>query len=99
MSDEAGPQAQSQPIDVFEAVATTMDFFASLAWQKMGLQPDMATGKIVQDMAQAKVAVDVAASLAAVLEPALEDDADKRRVQNLVRDLRINFVEKSGATP
>ncbi len=97
MSDDAAQQAQPQPLDVYEALATTMDFFASLAWQKMGLQPDMATGRIVPDMSQAKVAVDVTAAMAGFLEPALEDDADRRRVQNLVRDLRINFVEKSGA--
>jgi hypothetical protein len=95
MSDDAGQQAQ--PIDVFEALATSLDLFAALAWQKMGLQPDMATGRLAPDMKQAKAAVDTAVALAAVLEPALEDDADKRRVQNLVRDLRLNYVEKSGA--
>ena len=95
MSDDAGQQAQ--PIDVFEALATSLDLFAALAWQKMGLQPDMATGRIAPDMKQAKAAVDAAAAIATVLEPVLEDDADRRQVQNLVRDLRINYLEKSGA--
>lgn len=98
MSDDAAQQAQPKPLDVYEALATTMDFFASLAWQKMGLQPDMATGRIVSDMRQAKAAVDVTAALAGFLEPELDEDADRRRVQNLVRDLRLNYVEKSGGT-
>ncbi|HXH61861.1 MAG TPA: DUF1844 domain-containing protein [Fimbriimonadaceae bacterium] len=93
---DSGQSSSEKPIDVYEALASMLDFFSSIAWQKMGLHPDLATGKIVKDMAQAKVAVDVSASLAGFLEPALDDDADRRRVQNLVRDLRINYVEKAG---
>lgn len=97
MSDEAGGQPPAQPVDVYAAVAQMIDFFAALAWQKMGLQPDIATGKIEPDMKQARVAVDVAAALAQIIEPELDDETEKRTVQNLIRDLRINYVEKSGA--
>lgn len=97
MSDDAGGQAQNQPVDVFETVAHMMDIFASLAWQKLGLQPDIATGKITPDMKQAKAAIDATAALAAIIEPELDDATERRNVQNLVRDLRVNFVEKSGA--
>jgi hypothetical protein len=41
------------------------------------------------------LAIDAAAALAGVIEPQLEDDADRRRVQNLVRDLRVNYVQKA----
>lgn len=90
-----GPD-QEKPVDVFEALASTVDFLSMLAWQKMGLQPDMATGKIDTDFKQAKAAVDAVSSLVAVLEPALDDPADKRNVQNLVRDLKVNYLEKVG---
>ena len=96
MSDDAGQQAQHKPIDVFEVLATSLELFSEVAWQKMGLRPDMGTGKIEPDMKQAKAAVDAAAAVAAILEPALEDEADRRQIQNLVRDLRLNFVDKSG---
>ncbi len=99
MSDDAGGQAPTKPIDVFETVASMMDLFASLAWQKMGLQPDLATGKIAPDMRQAKAAIDATAALASIIEPELDEETERRSVQNLVRDLRINFVEKSGAKP
>ena len=85
-----------EPINVYGAIAQTVEFIASLAWQKMGLQPDIITGKIEPDMAQAKVAVDTVAMLVEILEPHLDEESDKRKVQNLVRDLRVNYVEKSG---
>lgn len=97
MSDATNGQ-NPEPISVYGAIAQTIEFIASLAWQKMGLQPDIITGKIETDMAQAKVAVDTVAMLAEVLEPHLEDESDKRSVQNMVRDLRVNYVEKSGAS-
>lgn len=75
-----------------------VDQMASIAWQKLGLQPDPMTGKLVKDLAEAKVAIDVTAGLAGFIEPHL-DDEDKRRIHSLIRDLRINYVEhtKEGA--
>ena len=99
MSQDAGGKSEPQPIDVPAVVVQTMDFFAALAWQKLGLQPDMGTGKTEMDLKQARLAIDATAALAGVIEPELEDEADKRNVHNIVRDLRINFVEKSGAKP
>ncbi|MCH8980075.1 MAG: DUF1844 domain-containing protein [Armatimonadetes bacterium] len=96
MPDDPSDQAEPKPIDVYEAIAQMVDFMSSLAWQKMGLQNDLATGKIHQDLEQAKAAVDATAELVKVLEPALDEEADRRQVQNLVRDLRINYVQKSG---
>ena len=96
MPDDSSDQAEPKPIDVYEAIAQMVDFMSSLAWQKMGLQNDLATGKIHQDLEQAKAAVDATVGLVEVLEPALDEDEDKRRVQNLVQDLRINYVQKSG---
>jgi hypothetical protein len=68
---------------------------SSVAWQKLGLQPDLMSGKIEKDIDQARVAIDVTAGLAGFLEPKLDED-DKRRIHGLVRDLKINFVQHSG---
>lgn len=84
----------TQPVDVREVLAFMIDQTAGFAWQKLGLQPDMATGAIHRDLAQARIAIDATAALSGVLEPNL-DDEDRRQLQNLVRDLRVNFVEKS----
>ena len=96
MPDDPTAQAEPKPIDVYEAIAQMVELMSSIAWQKMGLQNDMGTGKIHQDLEQAKAAVDATAALVTVLEPALDEERDKRQVQNLVRDLRINYVQKSG---
>ena len=79
---------------VYEHIALMVDQIASVSWQKLGLQPDIMTGKINQNLADAKVAIDVTAYLVGIIEKEL-DDSDKRRIQGLVTDLRINFVQKS----
>lgn len=86
MADEA-------PLNVYDALAAMMDQLAGIAWQKLGLQPDMLTGTLHADYPQAKIAIDEVAHLSAIVEPQL-DDEDRRRVQSLVRDLRLNYVEK-----
>lgn len=97
MTQDAPQQERpTEPLDVNAVLAMMVDQMAGIAWQKMGLQPDMITGQIHKDLAQAKVAVDAAAALAAQLEPSL-DEEDKRQINNLIRDLRVNYVEKSRA--
>lgn len=89
-----GEESSREPIDVNEMLAVLVDQLASVAWQKLGLQPDIMTGQIHQDLGQARTAIDAVAKLSEVLESNL-DDEDKRRVQGMVRDLRINWVEKN----
>lgn len=85
---------QGKPVDVFEFLMVMVEQTSAIAWQKMGLQPDFVTGKIEKDIEQCKAAIDTTAALVTILEPKL-DESDRRQVQNLVRDLRINFVEHS----
>jgi hypothetical protein len=56
----------------------------------------MVTGQIEPNLEQARVAIDVVSFLAGKLEDQLDED-DRRHVQSLVRDLKINFVQKGGA--
>ena len=89
----------SEPIretpTVFDHIAVLLDQMAGVAWQKLGLQPDMVTGQIEPNLEQARVAIDVVSFLAGKLEQQLDED-DKRQIQSLVRDLKINFVQKGG---
>jgi hypothetical protein len=89
MSDSQTPE----PIDVYDVITTMVDTMATIAWSKLGLQPDLATGKLERDIDQAKVAIDLTTHLASFIEPRL-DEEDKRRIHGLVRDLRLNYVEK-----
>jgi hypothetical protein len=80
---------------VYDHLAIILDQIAGVGWQKLGLQPDVVTGKIEADINQARVAIDVAAYLAKILETQVDED-DQRQLQTLVRDLKINYVQKQG---
>jgi len=79
---------------VYDHIAQILQAMSTISWQKLGLQPDMMTGKLAQNIAEAKVAIDATAYLASILEPELDVD-DRRRIQGMVRDLRINYVQKA----
>jgi hypothetical protein len=83
-----------QPLSVNDLLAFAVDQFAEMAWQKLGLHPDPITGEPALDLSQAKTAIDAASFLADFLLPNL-DDEDKRKLQTLIADLKINFVQKS----
>jgi len=93
MADQQEPKAPS----VYDLIIAMTDQMAAVAWQKLGLQPDFITGKIEMDLAEAKVAIDLVTHLASFVEPRLEE-SDKRELHNLIRNLRLNFVEKSKET-
>ena len=93
MADEEN-ELPKEPLSVYDFITVMVDQMAGFAWQKLGLQPDMMTGQIVPNMEEAKVAIDLTAHLASFIEPRL-DEEDRRRIHGLVRDLRINYVEKT----
>jgi hypothetical protein len=90
MSESQTPE----PVSVYAVIMTMVDTMAAIAWSKLGLQPDLATGQLAADLNEAKVAIDLTTHLASFIEPQL-DEEDKRRIHGLVRDLRMNYVEKS----
>lgn len=85
------------PLSVYTVLTFMVDQMAAIAWQKLGLQPDMVTGQIHPDIPEAKVAIDITGHLASFIEPKLEEE-DRRRVHSLVRDLRMNYVQKAKET-
>ena len=95
-ADEAGGETLA-PASVYDLVAAIAEPTIELSWQKLGLRPDMRTGKIEADLAEAKVAIDLVAHLASILEPQM-DDEDRRQMSNAVRDLRLNYVSRAGVS-
>ena len=83
-----------QGVSVYDLMGVSLDQFIEVAWVKMGLRPDPLSGKESIDMEEAKVAIDMANRLAETLDPHLGDD-DRRRVQQLLTDLRMNYIRKS----
>lgn len=92
MSNESGETAK--PIEVLEYLSVIVDQMASIAWAKLGLQPDPITGVMGLDLEQARTAIDAVSALAPILESNLSEE-DKRQVQNVVRDLKLNYLNKS----
>jgi CheY-specific phosphatase CheX len=81
------------PPTVYDHLAAILDQLAALSWQKLGLQADMVTGKIAPNLDEAKVAIDLSAHIVSIIESQLEP-SDVRQVQTLIRDLRMNYVQK-----
>lgn len=88
------PQDEKKPLSVFDVIVIMTDQLSSIAWQKLGLQPDMMTGQIARDLPEAKVTIDLIAHLAGIVDGRL-DEEDRREMQKLVSNLRLNYVEKS----
>jgi len=85
------------PVDVYDYLGFVLQSLAELGWSKLGLQPDMSTGQIEPpDLEQAKAAIDAADAVAQVVLGRL-DDGDRRQLQNVLRDLRVNYVERAKA--
>jgi hypothetical protein len=84
----------TQPIDVNQVIMVMIDQMSGIAWQKLGLQNDLITGKLEKDLGQAKTAVDCVTQLADFILPQL-DEGDKRQIQTLISNLKVNYVQKS----
>jgi len=91
---ESESETPKKPISIYDILAILIEQLSAVSWQKLGLHPDPVTGTIGVDLVEAKVAIDITANLVQHLDSQL-DDEDKRRVHSLVRDLRINYVQKS----
>ncbi|RYG36001.1 DUF1844 domain-containing protein [bacterium] len=78
---------------VYEYIFSAFQQMTEISWSKLGLTPDIISGQVEENLGEAKVAIDLTAHLASVLEPQL-DEEDRRRVQGIVRDLRVNFVNR-----
>jgi hypothetical protein len=81
-------------IDVHSVLRISIAQLAGVAWQMMGLQPDPFTNEIRKDTAQARIAIDAAAALVELLKPHIQGQ-EARDYQNLLTDLRMNFVSHS----
>jgi hypothetical protein len=87
-------ESSNNPPTVYEHLAMILDQIAAVSWQKLGLQPDIMTGKTEQILSEAKIAIDVTAYIAETIDSQL-DEGDRRTIQNLVTSLRLNYVQKS----
>jgi hypothetical protein len=74
-------------------VTTCVSLLAARAWEAMGLIPNSTTKQIEKDFDDAQLAIDAAAALAELLRPRVTD-SDRREIETLLTNLRLNFVEQ-----
>jgi hypothetical protein len=84
-----------RPLDVYAVLRISVAQLSGIAFQMMGLQADPITNTVRKDLEQARVAIDAAAALVEKLLPHLQGQ-EARDCENLLNDLRLNFIKQSG---
>lgn len=89
------PRTAEQPISLgaLDLVRWCIAALASKAWQALGLVPDPATNRIERNLEDARLAIDAVAALVEQLRAVVEE-RERREFDNLVTNLRLNFVEQ-----
>ena len=93
--EDAGGMGMGMPeLDVPGALRFCLQMLQEVAWMKLGLVASPGSGKIDQDLPQAKVAIDAVGDLVGRLN-AFAEESERRDLQTILSNLRINFVQKS----
>ncbi|TMI71527.1 MAG: DUF1844 domain-containing protein [Bacillati bacterium ANGP1] len=90
--DEA-KAAEEQLADTVELLRWIIGVLGGSAWQNLGLVPNPATKKVTRNLDDARLAIDAAASLIEHLKPRV-DETERRELDTLLANLRLNFVEQ-----
>jgi hypothetical protein len=80
--------------DVYSVLALFLGELRNLAWLRMGLVANPATGAFERDLPQARIAIDTVAFLAGQLDGVVAPE-ERLPLKALVSDLQVNFVEQS----
>ena len=86
---------QDELADTVELLRWIVGVLAGSAWQNLGLVPNPASKKVVRNLEDARLAIDAVASLIEHLKRRV-DEKERRDLDTLLANLRLNFVEQSG---
>ncbi len=92
---EPAPEAAAERIDARSVARTCISLLAMQAWEAMGLLPDAVTKKVERRLDDAQLAIDAAGALIDVIRAHLTD-AERRELDTLLTNLRLNFIEQRG---
>ena len=93
-TDVPSEDAERVPLHAPDLLRWCVSLLATSAWQAMGLIPDPATNAVERHLDDARLAIDATASLIELLRPRASE-AERRELENLLANLRLNFVEQS----
>jgi hypothetical protein len=86
--------AENGPPDVYSLQLLFLREMQTLAYLWMGLIPDPTTGQTVEDLQQARTAIDTAAFLASQLEAVVSPE-ERLPLRAMIQDMQVQFVERS----
>jgi hypothetical protein len=98
--DDAGERpagAAGPALTVGGILRFTLELLNQRAWIALGLVADPVTGRVEADFAEAKRAIDVLAVLAAHVEADAAPE-ERRELQTLLSNLRINYVRQTSGS-
>ncbi len=96
--EKAGPRVVPVvTLPTVDLLVSVLNLLAAKAWEGMGLVPNPAINQIQKDMGEARLAIDAYAVILDMVRTHVEDQP-RRDLETLLMTLRINFVEKSGAS-
>lgn len=80
-------------VDTAALVVMCVGLLASKAWEAMGLVADPVTKKVERRLEEAQLAIDAAGALVDLIKDRLPD-AERRDLETLLANLRLNYVEQ-----
>ena len=97
LEDEDGDDFVGMPdVTVTGVLWTSVQLLTNRAWSSMGLIPNPVTREIQRDLNEAKRAIDVLTDMVKHLQADTSAE-EKRELQNMLSDMRINFVRQSNS--
>ena len=95
--EQDGVQESEAPppdMNVFDVLRMSLGLFAQEAWIGMGLQTRPGASETSTDLRSARIAIDVAEVIAEKLGEEADED-ERRTINQILTDLRVNFVRVS----
>jgi hypothetical protein len=80
-------------LDAGALVTTCISLLAAKAWEAMGLVANPETKKVERNLSDAQLAIDAVAALGDAIRPRLSGP-ERRELDTMLANLRINFVEQ-----
>ena len=93
-ADKEPEAVDVRSLDTYSLIAMFVGLLTEKAWQTLGLRTKPGSEEAEADFDQARVAIDAVAFLAEKVQPHLPD-AEKRRLEGIVADLKLNYVRLS----
>jgi hypothetical protein len=90
---QATEQSPAPEIRALDVLHYAIGMFNDVAWMKLGIRTNPATGETQADLPDAKLAIDALNALVQLTEGRL-DPHEVRDMKNLVASLQMNYVQR-----